>query len=60
MVVLINILTAVVLVAAVVGLIYPQWVVFWKKEGASMQDVFRWYFPSFILLAFVASYVNNI
>ena len=59
MVVLINLLTAVALVAAVAGLFYPQQVVFWKKGSASTQDVFRWYVPSFILLAFLAAYVNN-
>lgn len=56
---LLNVLVLIVLIATVVGLLYPEKVVFWKKTTATKDDVIRWYLSSFVVLALLASFLNN-
>jgi hypothetical protein len=57
--ILLNVLTGAAFVAAVIGIISPEKVVFWKKENATRQDVMRWYVSIFILLALLTAYLNT-
>ena len=56
---LLSVVLVIVLIAAVIGLFRPEKVVFWKNEGATQQDVIRWYLSPFILLALLTAYLNG-